>query len=42
MPIGRMGEVGDLVGTCLFLLSDESAWLTGQVVNVDGGQIMRP
>jgi|SRR5205085_648359 len=42
MPIGRMGQTDDLVGTCLFLLSDESAWLTGQVVNVDGGQIMRP
>jgi NAD(P)-dependent dehydrogenase (short-subunit alcohol dehydrogenase family) len=42
MPLGRVGTPGDLVGTCLFLLSDASAWLTGQVVNVDGGQIMRP
>jgi 3-oxoacyl-[acyl-carrier protein] reductase len=42
MPLSRMGSVDDLVGTCLFLLSDESAWLTGQIVNVDGGQIMRP
>lgn len=42
MPLPRMGTVDDLVGTCLFLLSDEAAWLTGQIVNVDGGQIMRP
>jgi NAD(P)-dependent dehydrogenase (short-subunit alcohol dehydrogenase family) len=42
MPLARMGKTEDLVGTCLFLLSDASAWLTGQVINVDGGQIMRP
>jgi len=42
MPLARMGQVDDLVGSCLFLLSDEAAWLTGQVLNVDGGQIMRP
>jgi NAD(P)-dependent dehydrogenase (short-subunit alcohol dehydrogenase family) len=32
----------DLVPTCLFLLSDAAAGMTGQVVDVDGGQIMRP
>ena len=42
MPMPRMGKVDDMVGTCLFLLSDASAWMTGQVLNVDGGQIMRP
>jgi 3-oxoacyl-[acyl-carrier protein] reductase len=42
MPLGRLGTPADLVGTCLFLLSDAAAWMTGQVVNVDGGQIMRP
>ena len=42
MPLRRMGTPADLVGTCLFLLSDASAWMTGQVINVDGGQIMRP
>jgi NAD(P)-dependent dehydrogenase (short-subunit alcohol dehydrogenase family) len=42
MPLSRIGKPDDLVGTCLFLLSEESAWLTGQVINVDGGQIMRP
>jgi 3-oxoacyl-[acyl-carrier protein] reductase len=41
-PLGRVGQPADLVGACLFLLSDASAWMTGQIVNVDGGQIMRP
>jgi NAD(P)-dependent dehydrogenase (short-subunit alcohol dehydrogenase family) len=42
MPLSRQGQPEDLVGTCLFLLSDASAWMTGQILNVDGGQIMRP
>lgn len=42
MPLSRMGQPEDIVGGCLFLLSDAAAWITGQVLNVDGGQIMRP
>ena len=42
LSLKRRGTPEDLVGMCLFLLSDEAAWITGQVVNVDGGQIMRP
>ncbi len=41
MPLSRMGEVDDMVGACLFLLSEESSWITGQVLAVDGGQVMR-
>ena len=41
MPISRMGEVGDIVNACLFLLSDEATWITAQILAVDGGQIMR-
>jgi NAD(P)-dependent dehydrogenase (short-subunit alcohol dehydrogenase family) len=41
MAIKRMGRPDDLVGACLFLLSDEAAWMTGQVVVVDGGQVFR-
>ena len=42
MPLPRVGKPDDIVGACLFLLSDAAAWITGQVLNVDGGQIMRP
>ena len=42
MPLARQGRPDDLVGTLIFLLSDDAAWLTGQIINVDGGQIMRP
>jgi NAD(P)-dependent dehydrogenase (short-subunit alcohol dehydrogenase family) len=38
----RLGQPGDMVGACLFLLSDEAGWITGQVLNVDGGLIFRP
>lgn len=41
LPIKRMGTPDDLVGLCLFLLSGEAGWITGQIFNVDGGQVMR-
>jgi NAD(P)-dependent dehydrogenase (short-subunit alcohol dehydrogenase family) len=41
LAIKRMGTPQDMVGACLFLLSDEASWITGQVVNVDGGQVFR-
>jgi len=36
-PMGRYGEVDELTGTTLFLLSDISKFLTGIVIPVDGG-----
>ena len=42
IPLSRMGQPDDLVGMCLFLLSDQARWVTGQIFNVDGGQIIRP
>ncbi len=36
-PIGRMGEPEDIANACLFLASDESSWVTGAVLPVDGG-----
>ena len=42
LPLARIGKPEDHVGALLFLLSDAAAWITGQIVNVDGGQAMRP
>ena len=41
MLIKRMGEPGDMASMCLFLLSDEASWITGQIFAVDGGQTRR-
>ncbi len=37
IPLGRLGEVEDLMGMALYLLTDASAFCTGQVMYVDGG-----
>ena len=37
-PLGRLGEPDDLAALADFLLSDDSTWITGQVVGVDGGR----
>jgi 3-oxoacyl-[acyl-carrier protein] reductase len=42
LALKRQGQTGDLVGMCLFLLSDDARWVTGHVFNVDGGQVVRP
>ena len=36
-PIGRFGKPEDVANTCLFLASDESSFITGAVLPVDGG-----
>jgi NAD(P)-dependent dehydrogenase (short-subunit alcohol dehydrogenase family) len=41
LPLSRLGQPEDMVNACLFLLSDAASWITGQVLNVDGGQISR-
>ncbi|MHB8438889.1 MAG: SDR family oxidoreductase [Acidimicrobiales bacterium] len=41
LALKRQGVPQDLVGMCLFLLSDEASWVTGHVFNVDGGQVFR-
>jgi NAD(P)-dependent dehydrogenase (short-subunit alcohol dehydrogenase family) len=36
-PLQRVGEPADIAAAVLFLLGDGSAWMTGQVMAVDGG-----
>ena len=36
-PIGRIGVPDDVVNLCLYLASDESTWVTGSVIVIDGG-----
>ena len=40
-PLPRVGEVTDIANLCVFLLSDAAGWITGQVINVDGGHGLR-
>ena len=39
IPLGRLGQPDDVVGAVLFLASDESRWVTGSTVTVDGGYL---
>jgi 7-alpha-hydroxysteroid dehydrogenase len=40
-PLPRPGEVEDVANLAMFLLSDAAEWITGQVINVNGGQDLR-
>jgi NAD(P)-dependent dehydrogenase (short-subunit alcohol dehydrogenase family) len=37
-PLPRLGEPEDLAGLAAFLMSNHAAWMTGQVIAVDGGR----
>lgn len=37
IPLGRIGSPGDIAAATLFLLGEEAAWITGDVMTVDGG-----
>ncbi len=39
-PLGRLGEVRDIANAVLFFASDESEFITGQVLRVDGGLVL--
>lgn len=36
-PLKRFGKAEDIAATAAFLLSDDSSWMTGQILGVDGG-----
>ena len=37
IPLGRQGQVDEIAATCLFLVSDDSGFITGQTIHVNGG-----
>ena len=39
VPLGRIGEAYDMTGAALFLASDDAAYITGDVIKVDGGML---
>ena len=40
IPFGRMGTPEEIAEVALFLASDHARWVTGQVIAVDGGQML--
>jgi 3-oxoacyl-[acyl-carrier protein] reductase len=40
IPLGSLGSVEDVADLVLFLSSDKAKYITGQVINVDGGMVM--
>ena len=38
-PIGRLGQPQDIAGLAVYLASDESSWMTGAILPVDGGYL---
>ena len=41
-PLQRLGVPSDVAGPVAFLLSEDSAWITGQTILIDGGASLRP
>jgi len=40
IPLGRLGTVDDIAAAACFLAADEAAYITGQVLAVNGGMYM--
>jgi acetoacetyl-CoA reductase len=40
IPVGRLGAPDDIAALAAYLLSDEASFITGQVISVNGGQLM--
>ncbi|MDQ7849616.1 MAG: 3-oxoacyl-[acyl-carrier-protein] reductase [Armatimonadota bacterium] len=41
IPLGRLGTAQEVAHAVVYLASDDAAYITGQVLNVDGGMVMR-
>lgn len=41
MPLARVGTVADVAGVVRFLAGDDAAWVTGQLLGIDGGHSLR-
>ena len=42
LPLGRIGEPEDIAKAALFLSGDDSSWMTGQTIVIDGGALVSP
>ena len=40
IPLGRFGSPDDVAAVCMFLASEDAAYITGQTIVVDGGMVM--
>ncbi|MDT9127052.1 SDR family oxidoreductase, partial [Escherichia coli] len=40
IPAGKLGEGSDIAAACVYLASDEVAYVTGQTLHVNGGMAM--
>ena len=40
IPLGRLGQPGDIAAAVVYLASDEAAWMTGATLHVNGGMAM--
>ncbi|KAJ8041302.1 2,4-dienoyl-CoA reductase, mitochondrial [Holothuria leucospilota] len=39
IPVGRMGEIGEISNLAAYLVSGYSSWLSGAVIHFDGGEL---